>query len=255
MKSIARPTQLLSKIFTLDEINNKRIFVGLEYKHLIDRSSYNPVVRISSPEFESVGFGCHPWEEFKEAFPKFSEFYSGERGESVVERIEGTGWTATLRRRWRLIDITASATTTKKGCWLVTLTKSDFECLVNVVKCIDDKLKYLKAIQKCVSDTVYEYYSILIKDRELNHDAQITLYSRSLIEQINENIKDTIVSDIVNKIGIKDLDKKNVPYDSNDVVIVLHEILAFHIDDIVENLNYELMYLDYLEREKSLKNK
>lgn len=247
MKSIARPRQLLSTIFALDASYNKRVLVGLEYENIFDPNSYKPVVRLSTSRFEGVDFDCHSWQEFKEVIPKISKFYSGESS-SFIERIEGSGWTATLRRRWRLIDITVSdATMVKKRRSIVTFTKSDFDCMVNAVKCIDDKIQYLYAIKNCVSKTVYEYYCILKKDVELNNDGQITWYTKPLIEEINDRIKDTIVSDIASKIGINKLNVTNIPYNHNDIVIVLHEIVAFHVDQIVEILNYEAMHLDYLK--------
>lgn len=239
--------QLLSTLFALDERYSKRILVGLEYKHLIDRSSYKPVIRLTSSGFRGIAFTADCWEEFKRSFIQFSEFFFNPDMvvmERTLQRIQGTGWVAKLRKRSREIHIRS-----EQDGSTVTLKKHDFRCLVDAAKCIDDRIQYLQAIQKCVSDTIYEYYSLLTKDCELNHDGQITMYSRPLIEAANERIKDSVVSDIVNKIEIN-----NAPFTANDLVIVLHEIVAFHIDEIIVSLNYEIMYLDYLateEKEKS----
>lgn len=243
MATNARPRQILTSLFALDESYQKRVDVGLEYDHLVNRESYKPVARISSPNFNGIPFDYRSWMEFEEAFSKFDKFFSGGTIGKIIERVRGTGWVAVLRRRSRIITLSDT-----KVRSIVTLTKMDFKWLVNAAKFIEDKLKYLETVSKCVSDTVWEYYSTIKNDCKMNHDAQITYYTRSLIDEVNDRVKDTIVNQIVNKIGLKDVDK-NVGFNANDIEIVLHELIAYHMDEIITDLNYEIMYMDYLEIE------
>ena len=79
---------------------------------------------------------------------------------------------------------------------------------------------------------------------QLCHDGQITQYEKCLLDGVNEKIKETIVHDIVNKIGVEKIEK-NVPFSATDVEILLLELKGFHMNEIMKNLNSEL-YLNYL---------
>ena len=241
------PRQLLSAVFALDNAYTKRIYVGLEYDNIIDLSSYKPVVRLSSSrDLRGVDFPPYFWQEFEQALPKFSEFFSNNNIASAIERIEGTEWTAVLRRRRREITVRKinNNNKKKKAYSDFTITMSNFKCLLNILGCINDRLRYLKTIKKFVGDTALGYYEAIMNECQLCHDGQITQYERCLLDGVNEKIKDTIVHDIVKKIGVEKIEK-NVPFSATDVEILLLELKGFHMNEIMKNLNSEL-YLNYL---------
>lgn len=256
--SSKRPRQLLSSLFSLNKRHSKRLLIGLEYNHITDASSYKPVVRITSADFDGIPLTFEQWNGLKAVFEEFSNYFSGE-GQyngfiNANQKIYGDGWVAILRRSRgdskKLIELVEclppGASHTKKPRRYMKLKKETFECLVSASKCIDDKFQYLNVINRYVSGLIYEYYALIVKNCELNFNAQITCYTKKIIDDVNDRLKDTIVDALVKKLGLENVETI-VPFSKNDVIIILHEVVAFHMNELLESLNIEIMYNDYVD--------
>lgn len=254
--STKRSRQLLSTLFALNKTYTKRLAIGLEYDHIVDVSSYKPVVRITSRDFDGIPLTFEQWEGLKAVLNDFSNFFSDETTTLVNKKIYGDGWIAIYRRgRMRgkstkfieLIEYQSSGSShVRKSHHHVKLRKDVFECLESAAKCVDDRFGYLNAINKYVSDVICEYYYLIVSDCELNYNAQITCFTKNFVHEVNNRLNDSIVDIIVDKLGIKSLDRTVVPFSENDVIIILHEVVAFHLDELVESFNIEIMYNDHV---------
>lgn len=259
--SSQRSRQLLSTLFALNKRHSKRLLIGLEYEHITDATSYKPVVRITSADFDGIPLTFEQWNGLKVAFSNFSDYFSDEwHLQGLInanQKIYGDGWTAIFRRSrggskklLELIECRPPGTTTthvKKPGHYIKLKKENFECLVSASKCIDDKFEYLNVINKYVSASICEYYYTIINECKLNYNAQITCYTKNFILEANNRLKNSIVDVIVNKLGLRDIDPTIVPFSKNDVIMIVHEVTAFHLDELVESCNIEIMYNDYVE--------
>lgn len=255
--STKRSRQLLSTLFVLNKAHTKRLVIGLEYDHIVDVSSYKPVVRITSRDFDGIPLTFEQWKGLKAVLNDFSNFFLDEATTLVNQKIYGDGWLAIYRKgRIRgestkfieLIEYQSSGSTpVRKSHHHVKLRKNVFECLESAVKCVDDRFEYLNAINKYVSDVICEYYHLILSDCKFNYNAQITGFTKNFVHEANNRLNDSIVDIIVDKLGIKNLDRTVVPFSENDVIIILHEVVAFHLDELVESFNFEIMYNDYVK--------
>ena len=205
-RTIQHTPQVFCTLYAVNKSFTKNIIVGLEYDEFVGRfgdAYYKPVVQLLSNDFEGIAFLYNDWEEFKTSFDDIDKYFRGFDNSLKDQKIYGYSWNLkfTTSHQDKAIEIEEDRISgvgqIKRFRHSLVMKKVTFDCIQEfIVKCVDTRLKYFNSIANSLRYLSCDVIEFIKNKSSLMHQAQIQLYTPSIVKDIVNLIDNDVIDEI-----------------------------------------------------------